>query len=1064
MLAIIRRAQGISRPTKLKTRTMPRLPLGRVAYHVATKDGDTKADNLLEPYLEKIIGPNANPKGVKLNMQLFPYFNSKQMVAYCKEMGFIAKVIKERKQTFLQVQSLDGRIEEKKAAKMASYMDELMSVTVPMEVRDGLSRSLDRFDEFMDRVGNKVLEATNTAALYSERASGGVQLMRPVRKIETPPFPPQMVEARQRLPMTKLKDQVLDLIRNNQATVVSGATGSGKSTQLPQYMLDDLGPDQVSRIIVVQPRRISATSLARRVCDERGCTLGQQVGYQVRNDKKLSPATQILFVTTGILLRRFAGDPTLSGFSHVVMDEVHERSLESDFCLAILKRVMAVRKDLKLVAMSATFKSSLFTEYLTLDAARPAQSYDVPGISYPVKVIPLEEILQDAQVHLVPNDLNQPPRPNSVRSTQSAANKMLMKMSSDELDVVKQEVAQRYDSFSQNVKHSMAILHPVFSAKLSPGSRLGLAIWEVNIIIQILQRIHSAIRSNRSPKGAVLVFLPGWNDISAIKFAIDKSPVLSRYCTVLPLHSAVSPEEQRLVFEEVPENRIKVVLATNVAETGITINDAVYVIDTGKVRESDFDPDSRINSLAVKWITKANAKQRAGRAGRVSAGFCFRLYPQTFFDNMADFPIPEVQRTSLDSVILQVLHLSLSDGMSIQGFLRTFIDPPSAEQIDFSIRGLRSIGAIEEERELLTPLGRVLATLPLDPRDGKMLVYGTLFDALPSALTIAAARERDIFAIPHVNDRTQASQVQRKLSGNSNSDPIATINGFHRSNFLEGNDFQDFCQDHFISRSNIGYLLQLRRQLTASLKECGLLPFDFSRSAESFKGVNYGNNVALVRLRALLAASLYPNICKIQIPENPQKNVKLLLEAGLEGTLPLGSTVLPREASGKLAAANEWIVYSGLFVGRNLEAQNLVPSLISPTIIDSLTLLFFSGGEISISDAPGSKQRKGRPEPISNNPKKHITFKTPNQLFRFDTDSTSAQLISRVRNGMNNLLLLHLSQASSSQENVRMSTSEKAEFQIARTDLINTIFYIMSAQLQPRYITNYKLLLNNVSS
>lgn len=541
-------------------------------FHAAAGDAATKKNEILEPYLDRIVGPNASPRGAMLNMELFPYFTSRQMLNYCKELGYFARLVPKGNHTFIHIQTQDARVNEKRVAKMTTFMDEVMSVKVPMQMKSGLASSLDKFDQFMDRAGSRILETTNTSALYSQRAFGGDQLMRPVASVEAPPFPPQMLASRQGLPMSKLKDQVLELIRTNQTTVVSGATGSGKSTQLPQYILDELDPGTVNRIMVVQPRRISATSLARRVSDERGCTLGSHVGYQVRNDKKLSPATQILFVTTGILLRRFAGDPTLRGFSHVVMDEVHERSLEGDFCLAILKRVMRLRKDLKLVAMSATFKSSLFAEYLTLDPTRPAQSFNVPGISHPVKIIPLEEILRDTRIQIMPNDLNQPPRLNTSRPMQSAANKMLLKMSSDEVDQVKRTAKKRYADFPPNVMQSMATLHPVFSAKLSPGSRLGLAIWEINIITQVLLRIHAAIRTNRSPNGAVLVFLPGWDDISTVKSAIESMPTLSRACTVLPLHSSISPEEQRLVFEKVPDGQIKVVLATNVAETGITIS------------------------------------------------------------------------------------------------------------------------------------------------------------------------------------------------------------------------------------------------------------------------------------------------------------------------------------------------------------------------------------------------------------------------------------------------------------------------------------------------------------
>ncbi|KAI0244520.1 hypothetical protein L0F63_000444 [Massospora cicadina] len=1018
MLSLIRRAQGFARPVQNleRNRNWSAQIHRSLAYEAAQREDPTldptpSQENPLLAYLGQIF-TSTDPQGVKINLANFPNYSHQQMLRFCEEIGMKGRVLRRKQVTYLTIKpnpvtQTESFEEDSRPDKMTKALEQLMPVEISSDMKPKLVHSLNKFDRFMKSTGNKIREAQTQAAHNFNQARYGDQLSRPVARLINAAPPPEMLAARQRLPVAQLKDEVLQLIRDHQAIVISGATGSGKSTQLPQYMLDELGPEQVTRILVVQPRRISATSLARRVSDERGQTLGQQVGYQVRTDKRVSPSTQILFVTTGILLRRFAIDPTLQGFSHIIMDEVHERTLEGDFCLAILKRVMKVRKDLKLVAMSATFKSALFSSYLTLDPALPAKSYDIPGVTYPVEVIPLEAILRETQLRISPEDLNQPPKGTScLTKTRELC----------------EQVALKYNGFPLNVKSSMVVLDFVFSDKLPPGARLGLAIWEIKVILQVLTHIHRSIKQRKTPPGAVLVFLPGWDDITTVKYAIEQAGALASSCTVLPLHSAISPEEQRRVFDAVPADQTKVVLATNVAETGITISDAVYVIDTGKVKESDFDPDLRIKSLAVKYITQANALQRAGRAGRVAPGYCFRLYPQEFFDAMPSFPIPEVKRTSLDTVILQVLNLSLTQSTTIQGFLDTFIDPPAAEAVEAALRGLRTIGAIETGRECLTPLGRVLASLPLEPRDGKLLVYASMFDLLPAALTLVAARAKDLFVMPPLAERQVAQRAQRHLAVDTNSDPVATINGFHQATGLTGVSFQDFCYKNFISRSNVGFLAQLRHQLTQALQECGFLPVGFTRDVTRYPGIERHDSMSLARLRALLTASLYPNLGKLRIPKsNP----------------PLTTTVDPRRSCGRLAAENNWIVYLGLFVNRNFEAKYLVPCLLLPTIVDSLTLLIFAGGELTIAPPPPKALPRRKAANL-----KHLLLTTPNQTFRFETDSDSAHLIKRAHDAMEALLSLQLRQATLTQPGVEMRT-----LAAVRNDLLDTILRSLSKEV-----------------
>lgn len=988
-------------------------------------------------------------KPLRLDTLLFPNLSATELLNLSLKKGVRGTLINENNRTVLELRSHNSRKkpspnleppppppppENASPSPFSEVLGQPIPVSIPSNHLAAIDESLDRFDSLMKDFGQEFINHYEKLANkeYVHQSSYEAKES-PVLKAPRGIVSDQIAQIRARLPTAQFRQDLITNIQNHQVIVVTGTTGSGKSTQIPQYVLDDL--TDVTRIMVVQPRRISAISLAQRVSEERGTQLGQTVGYQVRNDKKVSKFTQIVFVTTGILLRRFLVDPYLKGVSHIIMDEVHERTLNSDFCLTIIKRILACRADLKLVAMSATFNSELFSQYLSTNPQLPAPWIDIPGVSYPVKNIHLEEILSYSNQLIDFPDLNPAPKPGARAFQQSSFLKTFQKLSYDEINTMYEQMASQHPNLSPNVIKSLVHINYQFADDSQSRSKVLLLIWEVKTILYLLQKIIKDQLKGSAPCGAVLVFLPGWEDIQTIRSYIEDDQQLARSCVVLPLHSRVSPADQKRVFEAVPNNKVKVILATNVAETGITIADAVYVIDTGKVRESNFDPEHRIRSLAVQWITKANAKQRSGRAGRVRDGFCFRLYPQSFFAKMPEFPTPEIKRASLESVILHSILSGLSNG-SVQTFLNSFIDPPSPDAVKASLDLLREMGAIDPKLERLTPLGVILANMPVEPLDGKLLVYAAMFDFLPPALTLVAAQQRDLFVVPASDLRERARSAQIQLAGNSNSDLVAIINGYQHAVSLNENERLDFCHHHFINPSAVNNISQIRNQLMLELDQSFFSKCSNSKNHSARLGSNYPVN--LVRLRSLLVASLYPNFARIV---RRKRSARFVLDSEREGTLSVGSIVDALDR-GLVTPVNDWAVYTGLFVTRDLDSNNLTPALVFPTLVDTLCFLIFSGGQLSVSKPMGKPSRSRLPRLSST----RLSLVTSSSTHYFETNEVSASTLLRIRDTIGKLLTLQLAQSSHLYKNTSLPLTPNQVERVQKTQnlFFHTLFTIIS--------------------
>ncbi|CAN1277699.1 DExH-box ATP-dependent RNA helicase DExH1 [Linum perenne] len=453
---------------------------------------------------------------------------------------------------------------------------------------------------------------------------------------------------REKLPAFKAKAEFLKAVTENQVLVISGETGCGKTTQLPQYILEE----EISAlrggtcsIICTQPRRISAISVAARVSSERGETLGESVGYQIRLESKRSALTRLLFCTTGVLLRQLVQDPNLNGITHLLVDEIHERGMNEDFLLIILRDLLPRRPDLRLILMSATINADLFSKYFG-----NAPTIHIPGFTFPVAEFFLEDLLEKSRYRIQPESENMQgnSRRTKRRRDQDSKKDPLTELFEDI------DIDSHYKNYSPSTRLSL---------EAWTGSQLDLGLVEANI--------EYICRSEGD--GAILVFLTGWDEISKLLERIKGNRLLgdqSKYL-VLPLHGSMPTINQREIFDQPPPNKRKIVLATNIAESSITIDDVVYVIDCGKAKETSYDALNKLACLLPNWISKASAHQRRGRAGRVQPGVCYRLYPKVIHDAMLQYQLPEILRTPLQELCLHVKSLQLG---AVGSFLGNIID------------------------------------------------------------------------------------------------------------------------------------------------------------------------------------------------------------------------------------------------------------------------------------------------------------------------------------------------------------------------------------------------------
>ncbi|CAN6479255.1 unnamed protein product [Victoria cruziana] len=638
-----------------------------------------------------------------------------------------------------------------------------------------------------------------------------------------------MQSFREKLPAYNVRTEFLAAVASNQVLVVSGETGCGKTTQLPQFILEteiDSFRGMSCNIICTQPRRISAISVAARISTERGEDLGETVGYQIRLEAKRSAQTRLLFCTTGVLLRRLVQEPELSDVSHLLVDEIHERGINEDFLLIILRDLLPRRPDLRLILMSATINAERFSKYFG-----NAPTIHIPGFTFPVKEVFLEDLLEKTRYCIDESESD---------NFQGAGRRRKQEVKRDQVTDLFEEIniSSHYRNYSASTQRSL---------EAWSGSQLDLGLVE--------STIEYICRSEVD--GAILVFLTGWDEISKLLEKIKENRFLgnpSRFL-LLPLHGSMPTINQREIFDRPPSGIRKIVLATNIAESSITIDDVVYVIDCGKAKETSYDALNKLACLLPSWISKASAHQRRGRAGRVQPGVCFRLYPKLVYEAMSEYQLPEMLRTPLQELCLTIKSLQLG---YISSFLAKALQPPDPLSLQNAIDLLKTVGAFDDMEEL-TPLGRHLCTLPLDPNIGKMLLFGSIFQCLDPALTIAAAlAHRDPFVLP-INRKEQADEAKKSFAGDSFSDHIALLKAFESWQYAKRNGkARDFCWENFLSPSTMQMIEDMRNQFYDLLSDIGFV--DKSRGMKAYN--LYSTDVEMIC--AILCAGLYPNVlqCK----------------------------------------------------------------------------------------------------------------------------------------------------------------------------------------------------------
>ncbi|NWR79890.1 DHX33 helicase, partial [Centropus unirufus] len=541
-----------------------------------------------------------------------------------------------------------------------------------------------------------------------------------------------------------------------------GETGSGKTTQIPQYLYE-AGIGHQGVIAVTQPRRVAAISLATRVSDEKKTELGKLVGYTVRFDDLTSEETRIRFLTDGMLLREAIGDPGMRKYSVIILDEAHERTIHTDVLLGVVKAAQKKRRHqgklpLKVIIMSATMDVDQFSGYFN-----GAPVLYLQGRQHPIQLFYTKQPQSD---------------------------------------------------------YLQAALVTIF-------------------------QIHQEAPASQD----ILVFLTGQEEIEAMtKTCRDVSKHLPDGCpqvVVMPLYASLPYSQQLRVFQPAPKGCRKVILATNIAETSITIAGIKFVVDTGMVKAKKYSPETGLEVLAVQRVSKAQAWQRTGRAGREDSGICYRLYTEAEFGRFDKMTIPEIQRCNLASVMLQLLALRIPNVLTFD-----FMSKPSPDAIKAAIEQLDLLGAVErrEGQLVLTPLGRKMAAFPLEPKFSKAILVSPKFHCTEEILTIVSLFSVDSVLYNPPSRRDEVQSVRRKFIS-SEGDHLTLLNLYRAFRKVNGN--KTWCRENFVNGRNMMLVSDIRAQLRDICVKLSM-PIESSRS-------DTGN------IRRCLAHSLFTNAAELQL-------------------------------------------------------------------------------------------------------------------------------------------------------------------------------------------------------
>ncbi|KAL0870333.1 hypothetical protein ABMA27_005350 [Loxostege sticticalis] len=782
------------------------------------------------------------------------------------------------------------------------------------------------------------------------------QLNNGVAQVPNTTYNPDLVKFREKLPVYEQRQELLHAITHNQVIIVAGATGCGKTTQLPQLVLEYCQErKQPARIYCTQPRRISAVSVAERVAYERMEKIGQSIGYQIRLESRVSPRTVLTYCTNGVLLRTLmGGDTSLTGVTHVFVDEVHERDKFSDFLLIALRDALPRHKELKLVLMSATMDTQIFSRYFN-----NCPVVTIPGRLHEVQRYYLEDVLRITQYKTkrmaqVEQELKaklksgnsywshlEGQKQNTSDNSSKEPAKEDKEVSVDpalqaDMDEFLEECFKEgsLDSFCQILYMYLSEGAPVDTSQsgsrrtgLMAAAAHGLAETAANILqigadptvkdlkgktaydyaienghtecakllasfnhveetkepeeesaadtfaldvyhhafseelidhdlmLALVKHIHLNL-----PKGSILIFLPGYDDIVTLRDMItsDTEMAALKFQT-FTLHSNMQTLDQKKVFNPLPNAR-KIIISTNIAETSITIDDVVYVVDSCKVKEKYYESSGGVCSLQCVWTSRACCQQRAGRAGRTRPGLAFHLCSRRRAKALPLHAVPEILRVPLQELCLHTKLLAPAN-TPIADFLSRALEPPSFLAVRNAVALLKTLGALTPTEDL-TEIGQHLLDLTVEPRLGKMLLYACVMKCLDPVLTIVCAlANREPFQISmSPESRKRGSAARKEFAADAYSDHMALLRAFQawQAARAAGTE-RAFCARNLICGATMEMIVGHRAQLLAQLRALCLVK---ARGPGDIKDVNV-NSERWHAVKAVLVSGLYPCLARV---------------------------------------------------------------------------------------------------------------------------------------------------------------------------------------------------------